>query len=150
MFEGSYELTPEFQRDIDSLRLFSGRFLIISVMLGALITLLWYCSHQGGVAMLEFKFLWGGFVLLELAIHFRHARNIALFSFAKNHEGISGQVVYKRWLSYRISFVELTAFAVLFLIGFLITGALPLLGGSVLAEGVAVRHAWLSRRKAPP
>jgi hypothetical protein len=148
VFEGSYELTPEFQPDVDALRLFSRKFLRAVIISTAIFSSLWYISHQDKVCMFIFKFVCGGMILSEVPIHIRHARNIALFRLARSHQGISGQVTYKRWVLYRLSCIELAGFVFLFLIVFLLTGSVPFLGGSFCAAATALKHVRLCRREA--
>lgn len=92
-----------------------------------------------------FRFLCGGLILREVAVLTRHARNISLFCFAKEHQGVSGQVRYERWLSYHVSSVELLSFAVLFVIVYLLTGSMSFLGGAVLTAVTGLKHSKLSR-----
>jgi hypothetical protein len=146
VFEGSYELTPQFQADIDSLRMFSPRFMLAVFISSAIIVLLWFASRQSRNALLFFQFLCGGLVLHEVPILVRHARNILLFWFANKHRGISGQIRYERWLAYRLSAVELFSFAGVFLVVFLFTGSVSFLGGSILTANTGWRDLRMSRK----
>lgn len=131
-YQGSYELTPQFQSDIDALRLFSPKFIRVVLISSVLLVVLWFASSQEPDFWPFFRFLFGGLILREIVILLRHAKNITIFWNAKKHRGISGQVRYDRWFTYRMSFVELFGFAVVFLIVFLFTGSYSFLGGSVL------------------
>ncbi len=145
VFEGSYELTPEFQKDIDALRMFSPRFFRAVVLSTAVIVFLW-CVASNHIAMsFFFRFLCGGLILREMAILIRHARNISLFRIAKDHRGMSGQIRYEKWLSYHISLVELLCFAVLFAVVYLFTGSASFLGAAVLTALTGTKHLKLSR-----
>ncbi len=140
VFEGSYELTPEFQKDIDVLRMFSPRFFRAAAITSIIIVFLWYVSKEDLIASYFFRFLCGGLILREAAILVRHIRNISLFRIAKEHRGLSGQIRYEKWLSYRISFVELLSFAVLFLVVYLFTGSTVFLGGAVITALTGLTH----------
>jgi hypothetical protein len=148
VFEGSYELTPQFQADINTLRMFSPRFMREVLISSTIIVLLWFISRQGPIPMFSFQFLCGGIILREIPILVRHVRNIALFRFASNHQGVSGQIRYGKWLAYRISAVELFSFAGVFLIVYLFTGSISFLGGSVLTAITGLRHLKMSRKTA--
>jgi hypothetical protein len=49
VFEGSYELTPYFQKDVDALRFLSPRFLAALVWGGLTLFLLWWVTRQAGL-----------------------------------------------------------------------------------------------------
>ena len=147
VFQGSYELTPEFQADVDALRMVSPKFVRAVLISTALIVFLWLVSREYPSALFFFRFLCGGLILREVAVLVRHARNIALFRMAKEHQGITGQIRYERWLTYHISAVELISFAIVFLIVYLLTGSVSFLVGSALLVVTAFKHQKLSKMK---
>ena len=77
-FEGSYEITPYFQPDIDSLRMLSGRFVAALLWSGALLAATRWFSEQSTSTL--YQAVLGAMLLLELTIHIRHFRNLFLFS----------------------------------------------------------------------
>ena len=83
VIEGSYELTPYYQRDIDSLKLFSPRFLVALVWSLFLLALAWALAISQPLPQL-YDFVLGSMILLELAIHVRHFRNLFLY-WSVNH-----------------------------------------------------------------
>jgi hypothetical protein len=88
-FEGSYEITPFYQRDIDSLRVVSPRFVfILSLTLGAL-GFLWKLNTSSPAPELR-QFVLGALVGALLAVHMRHFRNLVLFRSISNTELVRG------------------------------------------------------------
>lgn len=144
IFKGSYELTPELQSDINSLRLFSPKFIRAVFVSSVLIVILWFVSRAYPPFTFYLRFFIGGIILQEVAILVRHVRNIALFHFARNHRGISGQIRYENWLSYKLSGIDLLSFACVFLVVFIFTGSLSFLGGSFMTAMAGLKHLKLS------
>jgi hypothetical protein len=89
VFQGSYELTPYYQDDVDSLRVFSPRFVLALAVTTLLLGVIWQLSL--GVISYPPAYLvgFGGLVLLELAIHVRHVRNLFLFRAVLARAGVS-------------------------------------------------------------
>ena len=75
--EGSYEITPYYQRDINALRRVSPRFVAALVLSVAWLSVIWWLAMQMWPP--EYSFALGAVVLLELAVHMRHFRNLVLF-----------------------------------------------------------------------
>ncbi|MFZ2657404.1 MAG: hypothetical protein WAX69_20880 [Victivallales bacterium] len=65
-----------------------------------------------------YEFFCGTFVLLEACIHFRHVRNVALFSLAKKGSGLYGCIAIPKWITLRNSFTEFAIFALSYLLIF--------------------------------
>src|SRR5947209_2817578 len=95
VFEGSYELTPLYQKDIDSLSRFSPRFLLVMVLTVAILTLAWF-----GAKYLEVMELYliplGAVILLQLAVHKRHVQNFFLFRTILKSDQVRGRIEYRR------------------------------------------------------
>lgn len=113
-YEGSYELTPEFQKDVDKLRLFSPQFLIRWLFSLPLIYLMWWLAVKELENPAFFDFLIGALILREAAVHLRHARNLFQY-FLTRSGGVSGRVEYARWLVLKISAAEMFSFGLAFL-----------------------------------
>ena len=96
VFEGSYELTPYHQADIDALRAFSPRFLFALVAAVALQACLWWLSVGNSVAPMAYEAALGAMILIQLTIHVRHIRNYFLFRAVLAGEGIEGRMQYAR------------------------------------------------------
>jgi len=145
-FEVGYELTPQLQKDINQLRLFSRKFFIWVLITSFAIVYLWWFAKTDKVASYVYRFVFGGLILRGLAVWIRHARNISLFRAIAKHQGISGKIRYAKWLTYQISAAEFLGYSGVFLIGYIWTGSATFLGGIVCILVTAAKHAWISRR----
>lgn len=65
-----------------------------------------------------YEFFCGAFVLLEACIHFRHMRNVSLFSIAKRNSGLYGCIAIPKWIVLRNNFMEFAVFSLLYLMIF--------------------------------
>jgi hypothetical protein len=144
VFEGSFELTPAFQHDVDHLRQLSPRFLMFLALSIAGIVAVWFLSVQFLRMSGFFAFMMGGLILREAVIHMRHVRNLALFHHANDH--LKGRLEYSRWLLLRQSAVELLSFSALFLLIWLLVGSLFVLGGAFACMATGIQH-WNMARK---
>jgi hypothetical protein len=140
-FDGSYELNPYFKKDIDSLKLVSPRFLTMLVMMNILLTAIWLLAAQSFAAVELYSFALGVMILVQLAIHTRHLRNLILFRAATTTtDAVRGRIEYSRALVLRMSATELLTFAGLFFVLYLITPNWFVLGGAVGCLVTAVQH----------
>ena len=64
VFEGSYEITPLFQEDVDSLRVISPRFLFALALSGGLLAGSWLLSAQSEPEW--YDFVLGVMILVQL------------------------------------------------------------------------------------
>jgi len=144
LFEGSYELSPEFQNDIDALRTFSPTFIKAIMTSSLLIVFLWYFSFTNFLALFFFKFLVGGIIIREFVPLFMHVHNITLFHFAYKNQGVSGQVQYKQWLSYRMASLKMITYSFFFLFVYFLSGSISFLGGAVLTASTGLKFSRLS------
>jgi len=144
-FEGSYEITPFYQGDIDALRRVSPRFVLVLVIGVVTLTLPGRVAAESSPGF--FSFILGALILLQLTIHIRHVRNYVLFR-AMATDGIRGRLEYARPLLLKSSAVEIAMFAVMFGVLFVITANLFVLGGAFGCTVVAVQHWSLMRRAA--
>ena len=146
-FEGSFELTPQYQRDIDNLRPISRLHLTLLVVYSLVIFAIWWITHLSTKLEWTYPLYLGMFLLLEVAVHLRHLRNIFLIhEIRRNPDGVDGQIIYKRWFSYRVSAQELYLFATFFLLVALLTLSLFFLGGAIMCYGTGFKHARLARK----
>lgn len=138
-FEGSFELTPQFQNDIDHLKPISRRHVILLVVFSLIISVLWWL----------FDFLdesWGYLVILgmllsmEIAVHIRHLRNIFLFREIHLRGGVEGVILYRRWFSYRVSSFDFALFGSLFLLTAILTWSWFFAGGAIGCFVIAFKH----------
>ncbi len=145
VFEGSFEITPYHQRDVDSLRWFSPRFLVALALTAAFLVLLWWVALQSPPWPEAYLFALGAMVLLELAVHMRHLRNLFLFTTGFGPNGITGRIAYPRQVVLRLSAFELAEFAGLYIVLFVFTRSWFVLGGAASCLAAASYHWRLAR-----
>ena len=145
-FEGSFELTPQYQKDIDALRPVSKLHLILLVLYSLLILVIWYFFvYFLGLPWAYLLYL-GMFLLLEVAVHLRHLRNVFLIHEIMKNGGASGQISYKKWFSYRLSSFELYLYFGLFLIVAALESSPFFLGGAIMCFGNGFKHDRLAKK----
>jgi hypothetical protein len=144
VFEGSFELTPYYQRDIDSLRLISPRFVAMLFISGLLLAWIWFLASQS--AQEFYVFMLGFMVLLELAIHVRHVRNLFTFRMLGEPGSVRGRIEYSRFFILRSSSIELFAISGLFLLLSGFTQSWFVFGGAASCALTALKHRQLARR----
>jgi hypothetical protein len=145
-FEGSYELNPLFQKDVDAGVRVSPRFVFAMLVSCAWVAMVWWLTRQPPRWPQAYEFVLGMLILLELAVHVRHARNVVLFRTGVGADGIQGQMHYPRALMLRMSSTEFLAFAGLFGAAFVVTGRPFLLGGATTAAATGIKHLRLARK----
>jgi hypothetical protein len=138
---GGYELNSYFKEDIAQLRRFSFRFWLTLVFYSGMLLIL----YGTGIREL-FAFAWGALVCVQLAVHFRHVRNLTVFYHMKRSDGVSGKIEYEHWLSLRLAVVEDLSFATLFLFLYLLWGDFIALGGTFGFLSNAITF-WRESRK---
>ena len=145
-FEGSFELTPQYQKDIDALKPVSRLHLILLVTYSLLILVIWYFFvYFLGLPWAYLLYL-GMFLLLEVAVHLRHLRNVFLIREIMKNGGASGQISYKKWFSYRLSSFELYLYFGLFLIVAVLETSPFFLGGAIMCFGNGFKHNRLAKK----
>jgi hypothetical protein len=148
-FEGSFELTPQYQKDIDNLRPISKLHLVLLIAYSLLLLLVWWITTNISVYMKwTYPLYLGMFLLLEVAVHLHHLRNAALIREIKKNDGVEGQIAYKKWFSYKISANELYIHATLFLAIALLTYSLFFLDGAIICYATGSNIAdWQRNQK---
>lgn len=144
--EGSYELTPQYQKDIDSLRMFSPRFVIWLFYGIGILLVVWYTvgdlRHLYGAVV-------GALLIPEVAVHIRHVQNIVLYRrLCSPNPGVTGSITYSRSYSYSISALGFLCMAIFLLVAFLLTQSWILLGGFVSLLAHTEKHYRYARRLA--
>jgi hypothetical protein len=145
LFEGSFEITPLFQRDIDSLRVVSPRFVFILLLTLSLFGFIWILNKQSPAPEL-WQFMLGCFITVQLTVHTRHLRNLFLFRSINDASLVHGRIECARTLLLRMSSLECFAFSGLFLILFVFTRSWFILGGVTGCFLLGVNHRKLARR----
>jgi hypothetical protein len=141
VFEGSYEITPIYQKDINALRRVSPRFLIALVLTTAYVVVV---QRMSGVSPELYLGVLGAMLLAQATVHVRHLRN--WFMFRHGTALMHGRLMYPRTFLLRMSAVELLLFAGLYLSLFLVTGSWFILGGAIASGVLAIGHYRLARR----
>ena len=143
--DGSYEITPYYQKDIDALRKWSPRFLRALVCSWILLSLLWWSSTQIRQPAL-YLFALGAFTLVEVPVHIRHLKNFFFFRDLIRTGGVRGRIEYPRPVTLRLSATEFLIWTVLFAGLFLITREWFVLGGAMKCAVVAFKHRRLAEQ----
>jgi hypothetical protein len=150
VYEQGLELTPYYQKDVAQRRLLSPRFLLAFVLTGAL---LWLAGILFRSLPFFFELLLGGWFLAEAVVLSRHLRNLFFFFNLKFGGGVTGQLRYAMWFTYRVSAVEFLTYALLYLVCYLLFRRMFFLGGLLSTSAAALFH-WLlssrARRITPP
>lgn len=141
-FEGSFEITPYYQEDVDALRLFSPRFLIALTGISAMQAAVWWLTTQALFLPQVYLFVLGMLVLSQVSVHLRHIRNYFLFRAIVTGSGISGCIAYARPVILRISAIEFFAFAAAYTVIYALTSSPFVLGGVVICLSIGANH-WL-------
>ncbi len=144
---GSYELEPLFQKDIDALRRISPEFFFRLFLSVAGLLLLWWLSVRNAGFPVFFLVGFGAYTLTEIVIQIRHARNIVFFRALGVPDAVTGHLKYSRWLTRRISNLDLLSFAVLYAICYAISGRALFIGGALGCLAVVRRHVAAARRE---
>ncbi|HET9909082.1 MAG TPA: hypothetical protein VFQ23_20710 [Anaerolineales bacterium] len=145
-FEGSFELTPQYQKDIDALKPISKLHVTLLILYSLVIVAIWYLFvYFLGLPWAYLLYL-GMFLLLETAVHLRHFRNLFLIREIKRNGGASGEISYKKWFSYRVSAFELYLYFGLFLMIAALEYSPFFLGGALICFGNGFKHNRLARK----
>jgi hypothetical protein len=143
--EGSYEITPFFQRDINSLRLVSPRFVFILLLTFGFLGFLWILNESSPAPEL-WQFALGALIGVQLAVHMRHLRNLVLFRSINNTDLIRGRIEYSRPVALRASSWECFAFSGFYLMLFAFTRSWFMLGGVAACFSLGVKHRRLAAK----
>lgn len=144
VLEGSYEITPFFQRDIDSLRRISPRFLVMLFVTSGLLATVWFLSAQSTPEL--YMFASGSLIMLELTVHIRHLRNFFMFRAMSGSDCVRGRIEYSRPFILRMSSDELFIFSAMFLLLFVFTQSWFVLGGAATCLSTAIKHRRLAQQ----
>jgi len=145
-FEGSYELTPQFQKDVDALKPVSTRHIAMLVICSILIFLLWWGIADLLARPWLYNLYLGLFLLVEVAVHLRHLRNAFLIREIQRNGGVEGQISYRKWFSYRVSAFEFYLIGALFLMVAVLSFSFFFLGGALVCFSTGFKHGLLARK----
>ena len=146
-FEDSFELTPQYQKDINALTPVSKLHITLLLLYSSLIVLLWWLTQRLIFFPWTYSLYLGMFLLLEVGIHLRHLRNVSLIrAIRKDDGGIQGQLTYRKWFSYKLSASEFYTFSALFLIIAVLVYSPFFLGGAIMCLGTGFKHGRLAKK----
>ena len=149
-FEGSYELNPFHQADIDALRRVSPRFWFALLLPWPALQLIWLVGNSDSMSVPVYEFALGAIILMQLTIHVRHLRNYFLFRAMIAGEGVAGRMEYARRTILTQSAVEFFAFAALYTAIFILTMKWFVIGGAFACSVIGVQHGQLARKAKGP
>jgi len=138
VFEGSYELNPFYQKDVDALKAISPRFFYMLLLSASLITLVWFLTRVSAPQLYEF--LLGSMILMQLTIHLRHLRNFFTFRAMRNSGNVRGRIEYSRPFILGMSSSELLVFSGFYLLLFAFVQQWFFRGGAVGCLSAGMRH----------
>ncbi len=144
VIEGSYELTPFFQKDIDALKAISPRFIFMLLFGASLMTFVWYVTRDSVPQMYEF--LLGAMILMQLTVHLRHLRNFFTFRAMRYSGDVRGRIEYSRPFILRMSSSELLEFSGFYLLLFAFLQQWFFLGGAVGCLSTGTKHRKYARK----
>jgi hypothetical protein len=144
--EGSYEMNPAWERQIDSGRWFGWRVVLVpaalAVLLAVLRILAGFVDFYADPAY--FGFAVGSMLLIQGPILVLHAVNLETFRLLARPDAAEGSIVYKRWFGYRQSIVYLLGFAALWVALWLPSQQAFFLGGAASCALFARRFTQLA------
>jgi hypothetical protein len=145
--EGSYELNPTWERQIDSGQLVSVRVFIVPALLAVVLALArliaWPRSEFTDPAF--FGFAVGSIALLQAPILLIHGTNLQTFTDLAVPSAAQGGVRYSRWFAYRSTAGHLARFGVLWIVLWVPSQQAFFLGGALSCLVFARRLAQLGQ-----
>ena len=150
--EGSYEMNPTWEQQIDSGRVFSPRAALTAALLAASLTVVRLLAVPGGEPLHPaiFSFAVGVMLLLQAPVLMVHAANLQTFDDLLDPTAVEGGVHYRRWFVYRQGAWYVARFGILWLLLWLPSQQAFFLGGAASCFVLARRFAQLgieARRK---
>lgn len=146
VLEGSYEITPYYQPDVDALRPISRRF--IWALWSGVLTIPIFWAIGVSTKLPEIFSLWvGSLILMSVIANMRHVRTIAQFRTLTVPDAVQGKISSRRWFNLRGSAVDLFSFAAVWFLLFAITGSWFFAGGTLSCLRTGWRH-WRMSVKA--
>lgn len=136
VFQGSYELNPLTQKDVDALRRIGFRIMVKPLYIAITVAVVGELFRSRSGHSGPYPLVLGMFVLAQLAIHFRHFQSWYWFKCVV--PAAKGRIEYPR--GFRSSALQLALFAVLFLFLYMVTDSLFILGGAIMCCVNAAIH----------
>ena len=140
LHEKSFELTPQYQKDIDGQVRFSRLHITYLVGYMLVILLFWNLCLRFTYMPWLYSFLLGALLLLEVVVHLRHLRNWYQLYIYRREGGVSGQVTFAQRFSYLNSAFDFYVHAVLFGLYGILTFSPFFFGGVLICVVNGMRH----------
>lgn len=129
--EGGIELNPLYRKDINQLKKYNFKFLLILIGLNLLLFIVWFTTVILGHNSSSFELVFGSFILTEFFVHTRHFKNyFQAKSILKGGE-IEGHIKYSRSFMHKATTIDALAFAFIYLFLWLLFGRSFFLGGVI-------------------
>ena len=146
--EGSYEMNPTWERQIDSRQWFGPRVVLVPLALAAILGTLRLLA--GLVDVYDDPAYFGSAVgvmlLLQAPILLLHAMNLQTFQMLLDPTAAEGGIAYRRWFVYRQSVVYLLGFSVIWLVLWVPSQQAFFLGGAASCALFASRFWQLASK----
>lgn len=143
-FEGSFEINPHSQADVDALRVMSRRFISMLLLPPACALLVWLIAHHDAAVTGEYLLVLGFFLLTQAAIHVTHLRTWYLFKVLL--PCVPARTRTPRAVALRASAFQYAMFGALFASIFAVTSSCFVLGGVMGCATLAGVHYRLARQ----
>jgi hypothetical protein len=144
VFEGSYEINPRLQSDVNALRLLSPRFLLFLFISTALLAFMRILSTSESGSAGFYELVVGVMILAEITVHIRHLRNWYIFKRAIGY--LKGRIEYPRGIMLRISAFEFVVFGIVYVAFFALARQRFFLGGALVCGALSMNHLLLARK----
>ena len=143
--EGSYEMNPSWERQIDSGRWFGWRVVAVPALLAIALVAVRVLAEGEGYWMVpgSFGLAAGTMLLLQAPVLMVHGANLLSFHDLADPTAIEGGIRYSRWYIYRQAALLIGAWGFLWLLLWLPSQQLFFLGGAASCLGFAYRMARL-------
>jgi hypothetical protein len=145
-FEGSYELTPIYQSDVDQLRVYSWRAFGVGLLLALLLRFIAVAEETLQTYPAIYLFALGAVILREVPVFIRHFKNLFLARVIATEPRIEGTVFYPRTFTLRLSAFDFAEFAAVFLLWAAVAEDWMPLGGAFGCLGITVQQWKLARK----
>lgn len=144
-YEHGVEMNPNFEKDVQQVRWFSPRYIVLMLTVAVLVGLsgMW-------LPKIWFEAVAGAVLLLVFITDLRHIENLSVVWFLRTDPaGFKGRIEQ----SYKLSQVRVAVgsfnIGLLYFLIFLLTGRIFFSGGALICTLYAVRHYLLSKRQLP-
>jgi hypothetical protein len=113
--EGSYEMNPTWERQIDSGRILGPRMFVVAALLAVLLAAARLLTWPGGEPLEPafFGFAVGLMLGLQAPVLMTHGANLAMFRALLDPTAVDGGTRFRRWFVYRQGAIYLWQFAIL-------------------------------------